>query len=336
MTAAPAALGEARVCGDCGAVHVTKEAAPCPACRGETTPLALPEVAPEWVRRRTVDRQAAARALQRGGQGVWFRCPDADPGKLAGRLLPVWWPYWLVDVDAHAIWQAEVGFDYEVKSSVETYQGGRWSSREKTETRTRWEPRVGTLQRRYPDVAVAGLGDQPFFFARLTVKDAVPFEPGLVEGPVRVPDRTPAEQWPVALDRVRWLVGEDCAKAAGADRVRETYLDLDPSQAAWTWLLVPGWVTWYADDDGKPHVLRVDGTDGGVEGEWLASPALGRWWALVHAGVGVSLLLAAALTALVGLVLWFLMPVALILAVLGIAEGVVAAWCAWTPGRTAG
>ncbi len=320
-------------CARCGAVHeVVDASAPCPACRGAVEPATAPAHAPERVRAPTVDREAAGAALARWvAAGPWFPCDDL--ARLGERLQPVWWPYWLVDVDATALFQCEVGFDYTVESTVEVYANGSWTSRPQQETRTRWEPRAGRLRRRYDDVGVAGLATQPFFHARTSAAGAAPFDAALVgDAPVRVPDRSPEEQWPTAFAHVRFLAGEDCARAAGAQRVRETYLDLDAAQAAWTWLLVPGWVTWYADDDGEVHVLRVDGATAALDGLVLASPAKGRRWALIH-GTSAALLAGAALVCgLVGLLLWILLPVAGVLGALAIAEGVVAGWCAWRPG----
>jgi hypothetical protein len=323
-------------CGRCGASHRAAAEVPvCPACRGPVSAAEPPLDAPAERRRpRTVTAGDAAAALQRSVGGRWFPCDDAAMDKLAARLAPVWWSWWLVDVDARGVWQAEVGFDYEVASTVEVYGSGGWTTKQQTERRTRWEPRAGRVARRYPDVVVAALADTPFFVATSTTAGTEPCPESTArgaDGAVHLPDRPTAEQWPTALERVRYAVGEDCARAAGADRVRETYLDLEPDQAAWTLLLAPGWVTHYVDDDGRPHVLRVDGVTGAVEGEWVTSPARRRFWAWVHGGAAAALLATALACGGVGLVLWFLLPVAAVLGVVGVAELAVAGWCLLRP-----
>lgn len=320
-------------CGACGATHeVVDPAAPCPACHGGVSAVAPRFAAsPERVRPAAVDRSAAAAALARWiGEGPWFPCDDL--ARAPSRLQAVWWPYWLVDVDATAAWQAEVGFDETVESTVEVFHGGSWTSRPQQEVRTRWAPRAGRLRRRYDDVAVPGLADQPFRNASTTTAGAAPFDPAAVgEAPIQHPDLDPEAQWPTAAAHVRFLAGEDCGRAAGGQRVREVHLDLDAAQAAWTWLLVPGWVAWYVDDAGEAHVVRVDGTTGGLAGLRLASPAKGRRWAAIH-GVGALVLAGAGLVCgVVGLLLWILLPVALALGALAVVEGAVAVWCAVNP-----
>jgi hypothetical protein len=90
-------------CERCSAVHPVLPSAlgsPCPACaRGALSPAEL------------------------------------DPALLSSRLRPVWWPHWLVDARVEGRWEAEAGYDYEVQSAQEMYEGGRWSTHEVTETR---------------------------------------------------------------------------------------------------------------------------------------------------------------------------------------------------------
>ena len=85
---------------------------------------------------------------------VLIRPEDFTEENLSKRARPVFWPMWMVDCQVKAKWQAEVGFDYQVKSSQEYYQNSQWRTREVKEDRIRWEPRVGLINRHY-DNAIA-------------------------------------------------------------------------------------------------------------------------------------------------------------------------------------
>ena len=88
---------------------------------------------------------------------VWLRPVDFNQENLIHRAMPVFWPMWLVDSDVHGAWQAEAGFDYQVKSSQESYSGGGWRTREVIETRIRWEPRLGQIRRHYDNITASAL-----------------------------------------------------------------------------------------------------------------------------------------------------------------------------------
>jgi hypothetical protein len=306
-------------CDRCGAA-ATGPAGPCPACGAGTLSEGGPAApAVEQVVRRTVDADAAKRALAAYVQAAPFRGPELDPARLVPRA--VWWPRWLVDVDVRGHWQAEAGFDEEVQSTVEAYGSGGWSTRAVTETRTRWEPRQGTVARRYPNLEVPALARDD------GATEA--FEPGAVgDEPVLLPDRGRDDQWPLVQERLRERLSADVATATGADHARSVYLQVDPDAAAWTVRLVPQWVAPSVDEGGEVRVLLVDGVSGAASGPRLASVAVGRRWAAIWGVAALSSLAVGAGLGLVGLVLWVLLPVALVLLVLG-AGFAVAAGVAW-------
>jgi hypothetical protein len=320
-------------CHDCGAVHRMREQGPCPACgTGAVSACAAPDGAPERYLPRQVDRAEAVARLGRYLEPVWFPVEELDAERLGQRLVPVWWPRWLVDVDAQGAWQAEAGYDEPIESSQEVYRGGRWTTRKVMESRTRWEPRAGRVRRRYDNVEVPALQVE---------REAEPVDPAATEpwseaacdGAVRLPDRSPADQWPAAVEEVRKKVGEDCQRATGADHVRELYLDLSAEQADWSVLLKPAWITWYRDEQGQTHVLRVDGATGEVCGPRLASEAAGRRWARVCYLSGLLVGLLGLVLGLVGLVLWVLLPLAGALLLLGALVGLAGSWPHLQPGR---
>jgi hypothetical protein len=116
---------------------------------------------PELVAPFTLSRDKREQSLSAFTRRGWFAPEDLTVERLNGRLRPVYFPMWLVDADVTAVWQAEMGFDYQVVSHREQYQNGRWQSQEVRETRVRWEPRLGQLQRHYANSRAPALEEQP-------------------------------------------------------------------------------------------------------------------------------------------------------------------------------
>lgn len=319
-------------CATCGAVHLGVEGTVCPACgSGPISPAEPERPVPERVIPRRIDARAARERLAAFVAPVWFAVDELAPEVLASRLAPVWWPAWLVDVNAAGIWEAEAGFDYAVQSSQEVYGGSGWTTQQVTDTRTRWERRTGRLRRKYDNLAVPALGDDP-----VSARDPAASEPWTeraIDGAIRLPDRSPEEQWPAVLEQLRAQSGAECARACGAEHVRELFLDVDANGAHWTLLLRPGYTTWYTDEAGRTHVLRIDGATGEVAGPRFASVARGRRWALAWFAAGGSIVAVGLLLALVGVVLWFLLPVAGVVLVGGALIGMIGAWPWLQPGR---
>jgi hypothetical protein len=82
-------------------------------------------------------------------------------------------------------------------------------------------------------------------------------------------------------------------------------------------------MTWYADDEGRTHVLLMDGATGEVRGRRLASVARGRKWAIGWFTAGGALVGLGLVLGVVGLVLWFLLPVAGVVIAVGALVGLV-------------
>lgn len=325
-------MSEAWACDACAAAWLPpegKEALPCPRCGADALQPAGEgaEAEPEQAVPPTVDRGAAIEALAAFIRPLWFRTADLDAERLAERLQPVWWPLWLVDADVDGSWEAEAGFDYTVRSTLEAYAGGTWTTREVPETRVRWEPRGGTVRRRYDNVAVSALTDQAERDRALGPPStaAVPWPVGEPAW-IRLPDRSTREQWPEALAAIREVVAEDCAAACAAQHIREVYLDMSAEQAAWTWRLVPGWATWYDDDEGVRRVLRVHGTSGKCSGPRLASPKKGWVWGAALASSAVLCAVVGVVIGVVGILIWPLLVLAGVVLAVGLVLGCVAVW----------
>ncbi len=232
-------------------------------------------------------------ALRRFRSGVWLAPDDFDPVGLQQRLAPTFWPKWLVDGEISGTWQAEIGFDYQVQSSQEFYASGGWRSREVLETRVRWEPRLGQLDRRYSNLATPAVSDEGRLAAdagRSPLEQAAPYDPAQVRGAgLRAPDLAPEEAWPQAQAVFERVASDDCQQAAGGQHLRGFKLQPSYTGLNWTQLLVPLYITYYTADDGRRVPVYINGATGQVGGKRLASPRKGLRWA------GVSLLLAVAL-----------------------------------------
>ncbi len=316
-------------CDGCGALfRADADGEVCPACGAGRLALAEPRIdgAPELaVPFATVDG-AVQKSLSAFAGEIWF--PTDDLAKIPGRVRQIWWPRWLVDADIAGSWEAEAGFDYQVASTQEVYSGG-WTTRDVTETRIRWESRAGRATLAYANISVPALAIQEeAVFSSTTAWD------DSLSGPwIRLPDRSASEQWPAAVLELRRRVSADCIRACSAEHIRDFYLEMHAEQAGWTWLLTPIWATWYTDDDGIRHVIRVDGVTGEVEGPRLASKRKGRILALillssaiVCAGIGLFI-------GLIGILLWPLLAVAAVLLVLALILACVAIWPAVHPGQ---
>lgn len=268
----------------------------CPYClqgQLEPQPARLRREPPELVlsfQRKPVDLRPALLTFTRG---VWLAADDFSPAVLQDRLTPFFWPMWLVDGTVNGAWQAGLGFDYQVKSSQESYGSGSWQSRDVIETRIRWEPRLGEIERRYNNLAAPAVSDE----ARLTaliggcpIEQARGYDPALLKGAaLRIPDLTPQETWPQAQAAFDRAAASDCRQAGGGQHLRDFKGQVHYDELNWTQLLLPMYVTYYSDDHGKRVPVVINGVTGQVGGRRLASQRKGLHWA------GVSLLLAVTL-----------------------------------------
>jgi hypothetical protein len=307
-------------CARCGQAHLVSAdhvGGLCPNCargRLEPQPARLRPEAPELLAPFDKTRAELPALLNRFINDVWLRPDDLDAAKMASRALPVFWPMWLVDGDVAGNWQAEMGFDYQVKSSQESYSDGGWRSNEVVETRVRWEPRVGQLRRRYDNIAVPAASDSDALQKRIgafRLDRAQAYDSAQIqEAALRAPDLLPESAWPLAQNGLRHAAAEECTKAAQAQHVRNFALHAAYESLHWTQLLLPLYVTFYKDDEGQAHPIYINGQTGVVGGLRLASAKKGRLWAGVLLAIALGLFILGLLLGLISLVIPFLIPVA--------------------------
>lgn len=314
------------LCAGCGRSWVfpapPTQVAPCRWCGGATQPVDVSgaEVArpPEHRVLPRIEAREAARLLKEWVQQVPFAGPELTG--TAELLAPVWVPRWLVDIDARAVFEATVGFPERVRSSTEVLVRGTWRRQEVEEERTRWEPRLGRVERRYDNLRVDGLAAPGV--ADLAVEaPGVPVDPPRdLDAPWMLPDRTPKEQLPGALSALRAAVAADCARAAGGTDVKDLRLELAVTTAEpfWTLLLVPVFVGNYRDDEGRTHTLTVNAVTGACAGRRLASRAVAAAYAGRQTAIGLAAMAFAAFLAMIGVIVWFLLPAAAVVGLVGL------------------
>ncbi len=267
-------------------------------------------------------------------KGVWLHNDDFNPQDLARRAIPVFWPMWLVDSDISGDWLAEIGYDYQVKSSQESFRNSSWQSRDVLENRIRWEPRAGQFSRHYDNVAAAALSDQPGLLQRIRnyrIETASSYRPDwLGQADLWAPDLHPENAWPLAQASFNQKASEDCQKAAAGQHMRSFTIHSSYDKVNWTQLLLPVYVSFYTDDTGQPRLVYINGQSGVAGGARLASQRKGWQLAGMLAGLAALLLVLGVL----GLLVTALIPPAGVLGILliflafmlGIGAIVPAAW----------
>ncbi len=228
---------------------------------------------PELLLPFTVPQLALESQMKEFAGNIWFAPSDLRADSLSGRLQPIYMPMWLVDADVQARWQADVGFNYQVVSHREKNVNGRWQSQEVQKTKVRWEPRVGTLTRRYNNTVAPALEDHQEMMARLGQYDrrkAQPYQ-AVDDALVRLPNRPPDDAWSEATAVLHDIAGDDCRRAANGDHVRDFKWSANFTGQNWTQLLLPLYTTYYLDDDNQPQVLLVNGQTGMLNGRRRAS-----------------------------------------------------------------
>ena len=266
---------------------------------GELEPYPYP---PELVLPFTLDEEKLAQAVVQFARNIPFAPKDLNPALLKQRLRRVYVPAWLVDAQVTAQFQAEVGFDYQAVSHREKYAGSSWQTQEVQETRIRWEPRVGRLQRPYQNVPAPALEVESRLQRRLGEFDqarAVAYEPVLLgQTFVHLPNRQPADAWSEALPGFQARAAEECRLAAEAQHIRDFRWSAAFAGQNWAQWLRPVYSTFYLDDEGRPRPVLVHGQSGRIDGERRASRRRAQTAAMWIGGFGVGLFVLAVLLGL--------------------------------------
>jgi hypothetical protein len=250
-----------------------------------------------------------SQAIRTFSNGIPFAPPDLNPQALAGRMKRVYLPQWLVDASLRATWQAEVGFNYEVVSHQDRYSdsSGGWRSQEVKETRIRWEPRLGQLERVFPNLSAPALETHARLRGQVGDFDpatAQPYHSQLASKSfVRLPDRSPEDAWPDVLPSLQAAAAQQCQQACNADHQRDFRWQPEITGRNWTLLLRPVYTTYYLDDVNQPQAVLINGQTAQTSGSRRASMKRAQRTALVILIVAVVIFILSSVLALAGIAL---------------------------------
>ena len=285
-------------CGQAFLVESSRIGQVCPNCAQgqlESQPAQLRSEPPELVIPFEKKRPDVQATLANFVKEVWLRPDDLNAERLLERIAPVYWPMWLVDSDVSGSWKAEIGFDYQVKSSQESYAGGGWHSKEVIETRIRWEPRLGKLSRHYNNISAPALSNHKQLLEQTGGYRSGQAEPYSAEeighAVLHLPDLQPESAWPLAQTSLQRASAEECRQAATGQHVRNFAIQAEYSALNWTQLLHPLFTSYYSDDQGHRHPIYINGQNGTISGVRMASQRKGWIWAGILIAIAVIFLL---------------------------------------------
>jgi hypothetical protein len=288
---------------------------------------------PESIVPFTLSGERVAAAINQFAHRIWFAPRDLTAQNLQARLQQVYLPMWLVDNEVWATWQAEAGFDYEVVSHQDSFDDkrGGWVSRKVTETRIRWEPRVGRLTRTYHNTAAPALEEHFALQKQLgayNLKDAKSYRPDAIgRAFIRLPNRQRSDAWPDAIPPLQATAAEECRQAARADHARNFRWKAEYGNLNWTLLLLPMYSTYYLDDDQAPQPVLIHGQSGRISGPRRASMKRAQQTALIILGVAVVIFLLSLIVGGIGL----MMPPLLVAGIIGLIIAIVIGLLAIAP-----
>lgn len=314
------ALSHCQVCDGNFIVPLTLETDLCPYCghamltyidEEENKPAYIH--APEQMLPFSVPQDRLQQNLAQFVKKSRFAPAELTPQNLSSRLQAIYLPFWLVDASAEARWQAEVGFDYQIVSHREKYGDSGWQSEKIKETKVRWEPRVGTLQRRYDNRPAPALEEHVQWrqlLGNFRFASSEPYQAeALADVMVRLPNRPPDDAWPDAEASLKTAATAEVQQAAKAEHIREFRWSAEYSDQNWTQMLVPIFATYYRDDNDVVRMIYIHGQTGELAGKRQASLKKARRYA-TFIGIGAA----------------FLFTLSLILAAIGFFESTVLPW----------
>jgi hypothetical protein len=320
-------------------IHPEQENMLCPACGQGMLVLQtawLPPSAPEMVVpfRAPVYQQMAV-ILDKFVGEVWLKADDFNSGLLSQRLRPVYWTEWLVDGQVTGSWKAEAGFDYQVKSSQESYQNNSWQSNEILETRVRWETRVGQFRRLYQNIVTPAFSQHVGRMSLIGGYDtaqAKAYAPSLIgKAAVQAPDLQPQEIWQAVEHAFVQKAEAEVQQAGQAQHIRNFSLDAAYESLNWTQLLLPLYSTYYKDDEGQTHIILINGQSGQIGGVRIASQRKGWYWAGLLASGALVILILAIISLLLGAIFLPATVIGTLLIIAAIICGICAVFPAVSP-----
>jgi len=215
----------------------------------------------------------------------WINPKDLNPANLMSRASFNYWIMWLMDAQVDGFWKAEMGFDYKVKSSVESFRNQTWDSIDEIDVKTRWESRIGEVHRLYQNINLPALdqhGKLIQMIGDFDLKYAAPISDVDLQEMVVAPDLNPQKVWDQAKAQLDKAVENECEHASDAQHIRGFSISAEYSNQNWTLLLLPYIASYYLNDTGEKIPVYINGQTGQIHGSRFASTRK----ALILAGIG--------------------------------------------------
>ena len=244
---------------------------------------------PEGYLAAEISREQLKQQLKQFEKSILFSSKDCSTSLLLERLRLLYLPFWWVDVQIQSKWFAEMGFDYQVVSHQEYLSNGKWKTKETQRTKTRWEERLGTLERSYENTPAPALEHWPVLLNSIggfPLHKALPFQAEVERtSAYQLPSLVPKEAWPETEIQLHELAARDCMKAADAQHIRRFQWSPTFRDHSWTQLLVPVYTTHYMDENNDPQPVLIHGLTGQLLGRKRASIRKAKRIAFVIGGI---------------------------------------------------
>jgi hypothetical protein len=325
-------------CTNCQAVFFVRTAEVpeiCPRCLHRSTATAVDtrsktlQHTPELVIPFGIQESTITRAVDIFAAQIPYPPHDLTAANIAKRMRPHYLSAWLVDTEVEASWQSEMGFNYQVVSHQDRFNqaSNRWISQEIQETRIRWEPRLGSLSRKYQNIAAPALEDEKLIQRAVGEFDlamAKPYESELLpeNAYIEMPNRSTEDAWADAVIHLHKLAGEDCRLAGNADHIRNFRWEPRFDRNQWSLLLRPTYTSFYLDDDQQTHRIVIHGTTGALHGSRIASMQRAQTRALNLVILAAAIVFIGLLAGAAGLLFPPVIFVSAILILIGVGVGV--------------
>jgi predicted RNA-binding Zn-ribbon protein involved in translation (DUF1610 family) len=259
-------------CKRCGA-HTTLDplvsASSCAFC-GTTAVVEAPPnasvVRPEGLLPFRITRESALQSFRKWLHTLWLRPNDLKSASRINSMQGAYIPFWTFDAATDSWWTAEAGYYYQVP--VQVVENGRTVTR--METRIRWEPAFGTLQRFFDDVPVpASRGVDQALTQKLEpfpTADLTPYDPSYLSGFLAEENAVDLpEALETAKERMRDEIRAACAREVPGDTQRNLAVQTTFDALAYKNALLPIWIAAY-EYRSQPYRFLVNGVTGQCTG----------------------------------------------------------------------
>lgn len=290
-------------------VNIENKTSNCPACFHQTlVPINNMEeysdiYPPELVIPFSASESVIMKNIEGFASGIPYASEDLNYQALNQRLQCLYLPAWLVDGDVHAEWSAEAGFYYDTLSHLDHFDDntGGWVSRQVTERRIRWEPRLGRLRRKYQNIPAPALQEREQSLDQqieaFNPQKIQSYQSSILEmAMVRLPDRHQEDAWSDVQLAFQAKAMEECRLACEAEQIRQFRWQADYHDLNWTLLLLPIYSTFYLDDEGHTQKVLIHGQTGQLTGQKRGSMKRAQ-------KVSLNLIIAAGIIFFIGLIL---------------------------------